>query len=54
MLGLVHTAPRLCNNGEKNLCFCESVHTDPQENAAKTEVFENAIESGYTHENGVF
>ena len=30
-----------------DLRFCESVHTDPHKNATKTEVFENAIESGY-------
>ena len=33
--------------GEKNLRFCESVHTDPHKNATKTEVFENAVKSGY-------
>ena len=31
----------------ENLRFCESVHTDPHKNATKTEVFENAIKSGY-------
>ena len=34
-------------NGEKNLRFCESVHTDPHKNATKSEVFENAVKSGY-------
>ena len=33
-------------NGEKNLCFCESVHFDLHKSATK-EVFENVIESGY-------
>ena len=37
----------LYKNGEKNLRFCESVHTDPHKNATKTEVFENAVKSGY-------
>ena len=39
--------PFLYKNGEKNLRFCESVHTDPHKNATKTEVFENAVKSGY-------
>ena len=47
MLGPVHTAPFLYKNGQKNLRFCESVHTDLYKNATKTEVFENAIKSGY-------
>ena len=46
-LGPVHTTLFLYKNGEKNLRFCESVHTDPHKNATKTEVFENAIKSGY-------
>ena len=47
MSGPVHTTLFLYKNGEKNLRFCESVHTDPHKNATKTEVFENAIKSGY-------
>ena len=43
----VHTTPFLYKNGEKNLRFCESFHTDPHKNATKTEVFENSFESGY-------
>ena len=35
-LGHVHTTPLLYKNGEKNLRFCESVHTDPHKNATKT------------------
>ena len=42
--GPVHTTPFLYKNGEKNLRFCESVHTDPHKNATKTEVFENAFD----------
>ena len=34
-------------NEEKNIRFCESVHTDPHKNATKTEVFESAIKGGY-------
>ena len=44
------TLHRFCTktNGEKNLPpLCESVHTDPHKNATKTEVFENAVKSGY-------
>ena len=47
VLGPVHTTPFLYKNGEKNLRFCDSVHTDPHKNATKTEVFENAVKSGY-------
>ena len=43
--GPVHTTPFLYKNGEKNLRFCQSVHTDPHKNATKTEVFENAVKS---------
>ena len=46
-LGPVHTTPFLYKNGEKHLRFCESVHTNPHKNATKTEVFENAVKSGY-------
>ena len=45
--GPVHTAPFLYKNEEKDLRFCESVHTDLHKKATKTEVFENAIKSGY-------
>ena len=34
-LGPVHTTPFLYKSGEKNLRFCESVHTDPHKNATK-------------------
>ena len=47
VIGSVHTTPFLYKNGEKNLRFCESVHTDPHKNDTKTEVFENAVKSGY-------
>ena len=47
MLGPVHTTPFLYKNGEKHLRFCESVHTDTHKNATKTEVFQNAVKSGY-------
>ena len=50
-LGPVRTAPFLYKNGEKNIRFCESVHTDPYKNATKTEVFENAIKMDI-HKNG--
>ena len=46
VLGPVHTTPFLYISGEKNLRFCESVHTDPHKNATKTEVFKNAVKSG--------
>ena len=46
-LGPIHTTPFLYKNGEKNLRFCGSVHTDPNKNATKTEAFENAVKSGY-------
>ena len=46
-LGPVHTAPFLYKNGDKNLRFCGSVHIYLHKNATKTEVFEDAIESGY-------
>ena len=36
------------------LSFCESVHTDPHKNATKTEVFENAVKSGYPQKTEVF
>ena len=49
--GPVHTALFLYKNGEKDLLSCESVH----KNATKTEVFENAIKSGYPQKkNGGF
>ena len=35
----------LVQNGEKDLRFCEGVHTDPHKNITKTEVFENAFKS---------
>ena len=49
------STPFLYKNGEKNLRFCESVHTDPHKNegfrkrcqkwiSTKTEVFENAFD----------
>ena len=42
------TLLRFCTKTEtENLRFCESVHTDPHKNDAKTEVFENAVKSGY-------
>ena len=57
-LGPVHTASILYKTGEKNLHFCESVHTELHKNAknggirkryqkwisTKTEVFENALD----------
>ena len=46
-IGPVHTALFLYKNGEKSFHFCESVHTDLHKNATKTEVFKNAIKSGY-------
>ena len=46
--GPVHTTPFLYKNGDKNLRFCESVHTDPHKNATKTVVIENAVKSGYS------
>ena len=42
--GPVHTAPFLYKSGEKNLHFCESVHTDLHKNATKTEDSENALD----------
>ena len=53
-LGPVHTTPFLYKNGEKNLCFCESVHTDPHKNATKTEVFESAFDQCESNKNGCF
>ena len=44
--GPVHTAPFLCKKREINRGFSESVHTDSHKKATKTDVFENAIESG--------
>ena len=32
----------------KSVLFCETVHTDPQQNGTKTEVLENAVQSGYS------
>ena len=40
----IHTNPFLYKNGEKNIRFCESVHTDTHKTATKTEVFENALD----------
>ena len=47
--GPIHTASVLYRNGEKSLHFDfgESVYTDPQKNATKTQVFESSIKSGY-------
>ena len=47
LLGPIHTAPFLYINGEKNLRFYESAHTDLHRIATKTEVFKNAIKRGY-------
>ena len=54
LIGPVHTTPFLYKNGEKNLRFCESVHTDLHKNATKTEVFENAVKSGYPQKRRFF
>ena len=51
-LGPVYTAPFLYENGEENLRFCESAHTDLHKNTTKTEVFKNAVKSGYPQNGG--
>lgn len=45
--GPVHTASFLYKNGDKNLRFCEIVHIIDPQKGTKTEVFENAVKSGY-------
>ena len=50
----VHTTPFLYKNEEKNLRFCESVHTDPHKNATKTEVFRKRSQKWISTKTEVF